>query len=130
MSSNLFLLDSALRPRQNVAFNSVTFVKNNPTQATNITTAVSATGSCGVITTQAASAAAGATQSFAVNSSYCSADSVVKVGVQSYGGTLSTNGIPVINVSGVTGGQFTVNVSNAHSANALNGNLFVNYEIL
>ncbi len=132
---SLYQSDSAVGYRQNVSFKdvspfSITMIKSNPSQATNITTAVSATGSCGIILSQTGTAVAGTTQSFAVNSSYCTANSVVFTHLDKYTGTLSTNGIPVLSVSGITGTQFTINVSNAHSANALAGRLSIGYLIV
>ena len=95
--------------------------KTNVAQATSITTGVTANGSAGIITTQAASTAGGAATTFVFTNSSIKADSVVKAQVVGYAGTFATNGLPVVVVDTIVAGSCDVVVMNAHSANALGG---------
>lgn len=100
-------------------------------QATSITTAVTGNSTVLSITTQAATAAAGASQTFTVNNNLVTAASKIFVEVNSYAGTFTTNGIPVLNVDNIVAGtSFDIVISNAHSANALNGVLVIKVLII
>ena len=101
-------------------------------QDTSITTAVSANGAAGAITTQDADAnAAGATvNTFTVNNSSVLAGSLVFVSIAAYAGTIVTNGIPAVHVSAVANGSFDVTISNSHPANDLAGALTLHYHVM
>lgn len=102
------------------------------TQDTSISTAVTANGAAGAVTTQAAGAlAAGANvETFVVNNDAVHADSLVLASIAGYAGTLVTNGLPAIHVSGVAAGQFSVNISNNHPSNDLAGALEIHFQVL
>lgn len=93
------------------------------TQGTNITTAVTIDAPSGVITTQAATAAAGTAQSFTVNNSTVTSSSTVLVTITNYSGTLFNNGVPIVQVRSVSNGSFVIAVANIHGVNALNSAL-------
>jgi hypothetical protein len=97
------------------------------TQLTNATTAVTCNTASGVITTVSETAAAGASATFTVNCSACTAHSVVKLQLGTYSGTLVTNGIPFLSVPTVSAGSFQIMVTNIHGTNALNGTLKIHY---
>ena len=103
--------------------NSLLVTKGAVTQGTSITTAVSLNKAAGVITTQAASAAAGAVQAFTFSNQYINADSVVIVSVVDYAGTITTNGLPFVTVDSIAAGSCVIRVCNAHGTNALSGAL-------
>ncbi len=96
-------------------------------QLTNITTSVSIDGPSGVITTQAATAASGATQTFTVNNTFCTSTSVVVADLHQYSGTYLTNGIPYVRVTTVANTSFNISVINIHGTNALNGTLVIHF---
>ena len=104
----------------------------NVSQLTSITTGVTANGRHGRITTQAATAgAAGATpNTFTVTNSEVAATDIVHVTLLDYAGTIATNGNPFIQVDNIGAGTFDIIVSNAHSANALNGALVIGYTVI
>lgn len=116
---NMFL--NQLRINQKAAYN----------QGTNITTAVSISGaeSAFEITTQAASTASTATDSFTVNNSAVLASSYIFCQVVSYSGTPLTNGIPQVSINTVAGGSFVVSISN-YGANALNGTFVLRFLVI
>lgn len=128
---------SRLQPGQTMQFkaNSTTaWVSNNPasfrvSQGTNISTGVTANAIRGVITTQSASAAAGATNTFTVTNSFCQADSHVAVYVMDYAGAFLTNGNPVVVCDNRTDGTFDVVIANTQLVNGLNGTLVIGFEI-
>ncbi len=102
-------------------------------QLTSNVTAVTANALCGVITsfgsfTNAANPAVAV--SFTVNNSLVAIGSAVFVAVDSYGGTLGTNGYPVLTVSSVTTGSFVINVVNAGITNALAGALVIAFRVV
>lgn len=100
-------------------------------QATNITTAVTLNRRKGVITTQAASAAASASHTFTVNNTLTTVNSVILVSITDYSGTIGTNGIPEVIVDNkVAGTSFDIIISNTDAADALNGTLTIAYEII
>jgi len=110
-------------------------VKQQVTQATNITTSVTFEDVVsGIIETQGATTAAGATDTFTVECNKFTpnqADSV-HVCINEYSGTLGTNGIPYLTVSGIAPGSnsFDINITNVHPANALNGTLKISFLIV
>lgn len=108
----------------------ITLSKDTVTQATSITTAVTSNSAAGLITTQSASTAAEAAETFTVNNDRVLATSGVEVWIQSYAGTYSTNGLPVVNANAVAAGSFNVILFNAHSTAALSGALVIGYRVL
>ena len=122
-------VDSQLRIRE---FN---VVKVQVTQATSITTSVNCDDVfSAVITTQSATTAAGATDTFTVECNKFSpnqADSV-HVCINDYSGTLGTNGIPYLTVGGIAPGSnsFDINITNVHPTNALSGTLKISFLIV
>ena len=99
-------------------------------QATNISTGVTLNYPAGLITTQSASAAAGAVHTFAVTNSYVTAASNVRVWVADYSGTFATNGNPNVVVDAIASGTFNIVVINTHGANALSGTLKIGFEVI
>lgn len=65
-----------------------------------------------------------------IKNNYVSASSSIIATLNNYSGTLSTNGIPVVSVSGIALGSFTLNISNAHATNALAGDVTVFVQII
>ncbi len=98
-------------------------------QLTNINTSVTADAGGFSITTQAASTAGLAVDSFTVNNSYVTANSSVLCTVGAYSGVLATNGTPYITISSIGVGSFVVNISNVHPTNALAGTLKLGFLI-
>ncbi len=111
-------------------FENPLFSKATVTQATSITTGVTASAPAGVITTVSAALAADASAEFTVTNTFVAATSVVIANVVDYAGTDSTNGIPVVKVDTIGAGSFKVVISNAHSANALNGVLKIGFIVV
>lgn len=112
-----------------VSATALAFPKGTVTQATSITTGVTINTPAGVITTVSATTAAGATSTFTVTNAACLATSVV-LASWAYGGTLGTNGVPVVSINSVSAGSFTVNISNVDATNALSGTLKVYFLIV
>lgn len=100
------------------------------TQATSITTGVTLSKTAGIITTQSASTAAGAEDEFTVTNTKVGAGSIVLCNMIDYAGTLTTNGIPVVQVTDVSAGSFKVMVHNGHASNALSGVLKIGFLVL
>lgn len=98
-------------------------------QATNINTAVTANGVNGLITTQSASTAADASDTFTVSCSSVTTSSVVLANVVDYAGTFGTNGLPVVSVDAIGDGQFDIVVMNAGST-ALSGVLKIGFLVI
>lgn len=103
-------------------------------QATSITTGVSAGDAMsGVITTQNATAAAGASHAFTVSltNGMLTTDSIVKASIVNYSGTAGANGYPSVIIDNiqVTPAQFDIIIINNHSGNALSGTLKIAFEV-
>lgn len=95
------------------------------TQATNASTAVTLDKPCGQITTVALTTAAAAEEAFVVNNSLVDANDVIVVNTTYAGG-----GKPIVFVTNVGAGVFTVNITNVHAANALDAVLVVNFAVI
>lgn len=95
------------------------------TQDTDINTEVTLNALNGVITTQTASTAAGATDTFVFTNSRITANSVILL-TAGYGGA----GIPVLSLQGLTDGEVTIAITNADAAAALNGELTIHFLII
>lgn len=98
-------------------------------QATNVTTGVTINAERGLITTQSASAAAGASHTFTVTNDNVTSSSNIQAYVVNYAGAFTTNGLPIVSVDNRTTGAFDIVISNAHGSNALSGALVIGFEI-
>jgi len=97
------------------------------TQGTSTTTAVTANGASGEITTFNETLATATSLVFTVNNTAVDADSVILVGIVNYSGTYITNGVPLVAVNNrVAGVSFDIRVSNI-GANALAGVLKIGF---
>ena len=94
------------------------------TQITNAATAVTLNTVCGQITTVALTTAAAAEEAFVVNNSNVDANDVIVVNTTYAGG-----GKPIVFVTNVGAGVFTVNITNV-SASALDAVLVVNFAVI
>lgn len=100
------------------------------TQATSITTGVTLNKPAGVITTVSAATAAGGSDTFTLTNSFVAATSVIHAWIIDYAGTFTTNGLPIVSVDNRGAGTVNIVLSNAHSANALNGVVKIGFAIL
>lgn len=107
----------------------INFGQTTVTQLTNISTAVVANSSGGVVTTVNTTLAAGANATFAVTNSCVVSTSTVVVGMGNYSGSFGANGSPQVSVTSVSNGQFVVLVYNAHALNALNGVIKIHFTV-
>jgi len=96
----------------------------NVTQITSTSTAVTSNGNAGTITTFTQTLAAGATVSFVVNNSLCTATNFAQLQGVSYSGT---TGSPTLYVTSTSAGSFTVQIVNQSASAALNGVIVFNY---
>ena len=94
------------------------------TQITSAATAVTLDKVCGQITTVALTTAGAAEEAFVVNNSTVDANDVVAVST-----TYAGAGKPIVFVTNVGAGVFTVNISNVDAA-ALNAVLVVNFAVI
>ena len=94
------------------------------TQITSAATAVTLNTVCGQITTVALTTAAAAEEAFVVNNSTVDANDVVAVST-----TYAGAGKPIVFVTNMGAGVFTVNISNVDAA-ALNAVLVVNFAVI
>lgn len=99
--------------------------RDSISQITNISTAVTSTYSSGVISTQSAAIGTQSSVVFDVVAPCTSTDTVV-VSLNSYAGT----GLPLVSVSDVTDGQFSIRIFNAHTLDATNSSLSIAFSIL
>ena len=95
------------------------------TQITNAATGVTLSKPCGQITTVALTTAAGAEEAFVVTNTLVDATDVVVVSTTYAGG-----GKPVVFVTNVGAGVFTVNISNVHATAALNAVMVINFAVI
>ena len=102
----------------------VSFPKSTVTQITSISTGVTATKTSGVITTVSATSASGVSATFTVTNTTVAITDVIVCGVVGYSGT---TGVPVVRVSAVSAGSFTVTLTNVHPTEALNGIVKVSF---
>jgi hypothetical protein len=108
------------------SFSEMSVRKGTVTQLTSITSGVTLNAPAGIITTATMNMATSASTSFAVANSFVYADSAVLANITNKTG----NGIPLIHVSGVTRGSFSINVRNLDETNAQTGIMKVAYTIL
>ena len=97
----------------------------NVTQATSITTGVTASADAGVITTVSSTLAASASAVFVVTNSKVLATSKVLLSVL-YGGT----GIAYATISAIAAGSFTVKLYNVHASAALDAVVNVHFSVI
>lgn len=95
------------------------------TQATSASTAVTLNKPCGQITTVALTTAAAAEEAFVVNNSLVDANDVIAVSTTYAGG-----GKPIVFVTNVGAGVFTINISNVAAAAALDAVLIINFAVI
>ena len=95
------------------------------TQITDASTGVTLSKPCGQITTVALTTAAAAEEAFVVTNTLVDATDVVAVST-----TYAGAGTPVVFITNVGAGVFTINISNVHAANALNAVLIINFAVL
>lgn len=95
-------------------------------QATSITTGVTLNTNVGQITTQGATAAAAGEHAFVVTNSTVAATSVVVANIASYAG----GGTPIVSVTAVAAGSFTLTITNLHAANALDAAMVINFAVI
>jgi hypothetical protein len=99
------------------------------TQLTSITTGVTLNARKGLITTFTPSTAALSATIFTVTNSFATASSHIEAYVVSYGGTLVTNGVPLVMVKARASGSFDIAIYNIDGTNALATSLVIGYEI-
>jgi hypothetical protein len=97
------------------------------TQLTSITTAVTLNNPSGVITTVSSTLAGVTATSFTLTNSFITASSIVVASIANYGGTYVTNGIPIVNISGITAGSCSIELVNVHASNSLSGILKITF---
>jgi hypothetical protein len=95
-------------------------------QATNISTAVAIVGAAGIITTQAADAAAAAENAFSVTNASLAGTELVLISAK-YNGTTGT---PIVAVGDQAAGSFTITITNVHASDALNGTFNIKFWIV
>lgn len=94
------------------------------TQITNASTAVTLNKVCGVVTTVALTTAGGAEEAFVVNNTQVAATDVIAVSTTYAGG-----GKPIVFVTNVGTGVFTLNITNV-SASALDAVCVINFAVV
>lgn len=101
--------------------------KADVTQATNITTAVTADGYAGTITTVSSTLAANAAAVFTVNNTYVTASSIVLVSVEY---AAASNGSPYARVCAKATGSFNIELVNVDASAALNAVVKISYVVI
>lgn len=104
----------------------VTITKANVTQATSATTAVTANGYAGVITTVSETLAGGANLTFTFNNNKIVAGSVIQITLDE---SLNTAGQPVVRIGVPVNGSVPIYIHN-HGTNALNNVLKIHYLVV
>lgn len=85
----------------------------------------------GVITTEALTTAALATQALTITNSKVTTGSIVIANLQNWtGGTVGTNGFPLVTVDAVANGSFVINLTNAAPVNAFAGTFQIAFQVL
>lgn len=86
-------------------------------------------GASGAVTTGTLTTAAVTNAAYVINNSAVAATSRISCSLQSYSGTLVTNGIPVPVTCVPGAGTITVNMTNVHATNALNGVIVIGFNV-
>ena len=103
----------------------------NVPQLTSSSTAVTLDAMIGTISSYTLTNVAGASVTFTVNNSYLvTGNERILLEPQVYSGTYTTNGLPVAQVNGIFIGQFQITIFNAHTTNALNGNMTLLFRVI
>lgn len=84
-------------------------------------------GTRGSVVTGTLTTAAATNATYVINNSLVNASSIVICDVLAYSGTLVTNGYPMVMVCTPAAGTITVNITNVHPSNALNGTLTIGF---
>lgn len=84
----------------------------------------------GVVTTGTLTTAAATNAAFTINNSSVVAASRVHCTNLGYSGTLVTNGYPLFLTCVPGAGTITVNITNTHAANALNGTVAIGFTVI
>lgn len=84
-------------------------------------------GTRGSVTTGTLTTAAATNATYVINNSLVTAASIVICDALAYSGTLVTNGYPMVMVCTPGAGTITVNITNVHPSNALNGTLTIGF---
>lgn len=108
----------------------VNFPRATITQATDINTAVTIDSASGVITTVSATTAALDNDVFIVNNNRVTTASVVTVSIVEYGGVYATNGFPIVQVTTVGAGVFSIVIINVHATVILAGVLEISFVVV
>lgn len=87
-------------------------------------------GQRGIVTTDAQSTAHNANSSYVINNSSVTTASEVLCKINSYSGTISTNGVPVLTQCIPGNGTITSNIFNADDTNALSGTIGIAFLVL
>lgn len=95
------------------------------TQITSSATAVSLNKVTGQITTVALTTAAGAEEEFTFNNTTIAATDVVVASL-----TYTGAGTPAVSIKGVAANSCVINITNLHSANALNAVVVINFAVI
>lgn len=84
-------------------------------------------GTRGSVVTGTLTTAAATNATYVINNSLVNVSSIVICDVLAYSGTLVTNGYPMVMVCTPGAGTITVNITNVHPSNALNGTLTIGF---
>lgn len=84
-------------------------------------------GTRGSVVTGTLTTAAATNATYVINNSTVNAASIVMCDLMAYSGTLVTNGYPMVMVCTPGAGTITVNITNVHPSNALNGTLTIGF---
>ena len=87
-------------------------------------------GQRGVVTTGTLTTAAQTSASFTITDSSVTAASMIQCTINSYSGTIATNGVPVITQCVPGSGSFAVNIFNGAPVNALNGAVGIGFVVM
>jgi len=87
-------------------------------------------GQRGIVTTGTLTTAAVTNAAYVINNSSVTSTSLIACTLQAYSGTLVTNGLPVAMTCVPGSGTITVNITNIHSVNALNGTVQIGFTVL
>lgn len=120
-----FVSDSGLSSSPSQGIGYATGAGGAVTQVTSASTGVTLNALCGRITTVALTTAAGAEETFTVTNSRVAATDVIVL-TTTYAGA----GTILVGTAAVAAGSFNINITNLHSANALNALAVINFAII
>lgn len=116
--------------RTNKANFTATVVESTAT-ATCTSNAATCNAEAGVITSEALTTAALATQALTITNNKVTTGSIVVANLQDWtGGTVGTNGFPLVTVDAVANGSFIINLTNAAPVNAFAGTFKIGFQVL